>query len=315
MPFTPPDFFHEAGCVGWLCVERLEDGRRLESGAATLVVAASVIKLLVAVEAEHQMECGALDATERVLLRADDRTDGPTGISVLHDDVEISLRDLVVLMLTISDNSATDALLQRLGLDAVNAAASRLEMASTAITADLRATIASIGLDAGFADFAALSAWLDVAQPGAQLDEVLARVRASRSLTAGSANHTTPSDMVLLLRHLWTDQAASPAACGRVRAIMRRQLTRHRLAAGFAVPARVAAKSGGLMGIVRNEVGVVEYPDGDAYLVAIFTEAARAGEGGAEIDAAIGRTAAHLVALLRSDRSSPVPDRAHVADQ
>jgi fatty-acyl-CoA synthase len=33
----------------------------------------------------------------------------------------------------------------------------------------------------------------------------------------------------------------------------------------------VAAKSGGLMGIIRNEAGVVTFPDGAAYAVAVFT--------------------------------------------
>jgi beta-lactamase class A len=36
------------------------------------------------------------------------------------------------------------------------------------------------------------------------------------------------------------------------------QLTKHRLAAGFPPPARVHAKSGSLVGVVRNEIGVIE---------------------------------------------------------
>lgn len=76
---------------------------------------------------------------------------------------------------------------------------------------------------------------------------------------------------------------------------MGRQLTRHRLAAGFAHPVRVAAKSGGLMGVVRNEVGVIEFPDGAAYVAAIFTRASAPGAS----DGAIGAAAAAAVASLR----------------
>ena len=54
-------------------------------------------------------------------------------------------------MLTISDNAATDALLGRLGVDAVNASSARLGLTGTVITADLRTTINSIGQAAGFA--------------------------------------------------------------------------------------------------------------------------------------------------------------------
>ncbi len=52
---------------------------------------------------------------ERVILAADSRSPGPTGFSPFQDDAQPSLRDLVVAMLTISDNHATDALPHRVG--------------------------------------------------------------------------------------------------------------------------------------------------------------------------------------------------------
>ncbi len=42
---------------------------------------------------------------------------------------------------------------------------------------------------------------------------------------------------------------------------MEQQPTRHRIGAGFPPGVHVAAKSGGLMGVVRNEIGVVRHPD------------------------------------------------------
>ncbi|SCE21416.1 beta-lactamase class A [Streptomyces sp. DvalAA-43] len=47
----------------------------------------------------------------RVTMRAADRTPDPVGISLFEDDAVLSWRDMVMLMLTISDNHATDALL------------------------------------------------------------------------------------------------------------------------------------------------------------------------------------------------------------
>lgn len=81
---------------------------------------------------------------------------------------------------------------------------------------------------------------------------------------------------------------------------MGHQLTRHRIASGFASPVTVAAKSGGLMGIVRNEAGVVTFPDGSAYAVAVFTRSDRATSNAAEIDAGIGTIAALLIDQLRT---------------
>jgi beta-lactamase class A len=83
---------------------------------------------------------------------------------------------------------------------------------------------------------------------------------------------------------------------------MASQLTRQRLAAAFASPARVAAKSGGLLGVYRHEVGVIAYPDGRWYTAAVFTQATDASRGEVAVNAAIGRAAAQAVALLASER-------------
>jgi Beta-lactamase enzyme family len=57
---------------------------------------------------------------------------------------------------------------------------------------------------------------------------------------------TTTAETVRLLQAAWTDTAATPAACARVRQGMAQQLTRHRIASGFGPEVAVAAKSGGL---------------------------------------------------------------------
>jgi beta-lactamase class A len=85
---------------------------------------------------------------------------------------------------------------------------------------------------------------------------------------------------------------------------MRRQLTRHRLAAAFPAPAVVAAKSGSLIGVVRNEAGVVEYPGGRGYAVAVFASARRPWQDDAAINAAIGTAAAAAAGQLRAQEQS-----------
>jgi beta-lactamase class A len=80
---------------------------------------------------------------------------------------------------------------------------------------------------------------------------------------------------------------------------MHQQLTRHRIASGFPPEVLVAAKSGGLMGVVRNEVAVVRLPDGSSYAVAVFTRSDPGRRADARlIDAAIGAAAAHAVGVL-----------------
>ena len=62
----------------------------------------------------------------------------------------------------------------------------------------------------------------------------------------------------------------------------------------------MSAKSGGLVGVVRNEVGVIDYPDGRWYAAAVFTQANSSSAGGAAINAAIGQAAAKAIGVLRS---------------
>ena len=104
----------------------------------------------------------------------------------------------------------------------------------------------------------------------------------------------------MLLQAIWTDRAGPPQACAAVRAAMGQQLARQRIASGFGSSVAVAAKSGGLMGMVRNEAGVVTFPDGTAYAVAIFTRNDTAADcEPAAVDASIGRIARALIHRLR----------------
>jgi len=291
--------FEQAGCEGVLCVQPLDGGAEFGLGADEQVVLASVAKVLIALEAETWFADGRLDPRERVTLSAADRTPGPTGISLFEDDAVLSWRDMVVLMLTVSDNHPTDALLHRLGADTVNATAARLGLTATVLESDLRTMLDSIGQDLGRAGWAELLTWSGTASADelARADELLPTVRA---LTPATAARSTPRDMVELLRLIWTDRAGPAAACERVRAVMARQLTRHRIASGFRPPVRVAAKSGSLAGVVRNEIGVISDPDGHRYAAAVFTRS-RPGSDEVAINAAIGTATALAVAALRAE--------------
>ena len=282
-----PALFDRAGCTGQLCVLSLDGTQQVTADADRPAVPASVIKILVALEAETQFAAGQLDPRERVTLQATERTPGPVLFSLFQDDVRTSLRDLVVAMLTISDNVAADALLDRIGLDAVNTRAAYLGLAGTVVTANLRTIINSIGRDAGFADWDAMWEW--AAQPLSDADgqALVSRIAAAAALDPAhhqdhgpGHGHAAPADLV--------GPGRAAAACQRVRQLMRRQLTRHRLAAAFPAQAVVAAKSGSLVGVVRNEAGVIEYPGGPGYAAAVFTQARRPWQDDAAINEAIG---------------------------
>jgi beta-lactamase class A len=187
-------FFAAAGCVGSLCVQDAE-GREVGVAADQPVVAASVIKVLVAVEAERQIAAGRLDPFQRVRLPAQERTPGPVGFSLYHDDVEMSLRDLLVPMLTISDNVATDALLVLVGIASCNTTAAKLGLSNTVIMDDLRTMIDSIGQAAGFAGWDAMTAWTAGPHSAQEEAAVEARLHSAAAMRASTATRTTARDM------------------------------------------------------------------------------------------------------------------------
>jgi beta-lactamase class A len=290
------DDFTRAGCQGWLHAREVSGAGEVELGADEPVVAASVIKVLVVLDFFRRAEAGEIDPAEQITLRADSRTPGPTGISTFADDVTASLRDLARLALVISDNAATDVLMNSLGLRSIQATATGLGLTGTRVTVTKQQLVDSIALDAGYAN------WRSVEQAAEDPEveaELRPRLAAAGALRPESTNTTTARDMTTLLSLIWRDEAGPPAACAQVRSLMAGQLQRERLATGFPQGVRVAAKSGGLMGVIRNEIGVISYPGGDHYAVAVFTRANQPHIGEREINAAIGTEAANAVGLLR----------------
>jgi beta-lactamase class A len=292
--------FEQSGCRGALQVQSLNGDRHVELDQSAPVVAASVFKVLVALEIESRIARGELDARERCSLRGEDRTPGPVGMSLYRDEVEMSLQDLVVAMMSISDNVATDALIDRVGLAAFNATARSLDLVDTFIEADLHTMIDWIGVDAGFADYQELNSWWETNPTFEESESVSLQIFESRALSAPRTNRTSARDMSRLLQLIWTNDAGPESACARVRYHMAHQLTRNRLASAFAPSAHVSAKSGGLMGVVRNEVGVIEYPNGDTFIASVFTKSLTPKSNEVEVNAAIGAAAAAAIASIQS---------------
>jgi beta-lactamase class A len=265
-----------------------------------LMTPASVMKIQIALAVESAIAADTLDGSQQRVLSPDHRTAGPVGISLLRDEVGMSVRDLVAQMLTISDNVATDELIAIVGLDRINKLTVELGLTRTRITSDLRSMLEDMAVEAGFDDYTALARHDPTVTGPPSLDEVRERLHRSAALDPTRGSRTTAADTVRLLQAIWTDAAAAPAACAAVRSAMGQQLTRHRIASGFGPDVTVAAKSGGLMGIVRNEAGVVGFPDGQQYVVAVFTRCAPGvTTDPAHIDAGIGRIARTLIDYLR----------------
>jgi beta-lactamase class A len=280
--------FDAAGAEGFVHAREIDGDRATGHRSDELVVTASVFKIAVLVELLRRGASGDLDLSERVRVGAADRTMGPTGLSVTVDDVELSWRDLAYLMMSVSDNTATDVIMRRLGLHAINATLRDLGLQRTTLVGDCAVLLGSLADDTG----------IDVAKVMRLADVDPSALAKWRSLDPERTSRTTPEEITRVLAMIWRDEAGPPDACAQARRIMALQVWPHRLTSGFPDGVMLAAKTGTLPGI-RNEAGVVTYPDGKRYAVGVFTRARSYVERQPAIDASIGAAAFAAVEALR----------------
>lgn len=84
------------------------------------MMAASVIKLFVMVEAFVRFEEGTLSPDRIVCMKREDCVPSCGALTYLHDGIEVTVYDLVTLMIIFSDNTATNVLIDLLGIDEIN---------------------------------------------------------------------------------------------------------------------------------------------------------------------------------------------------
>jgi len=282
--------FDEAGIDANLHAVDLATGREIGIGADHQVVIASVSKILLVLEYARQAVAGQLDVTERVLVRAEDRLGG-WGTAGCADDVELSLRDLAYFAMSVSDNTAADLLMRRVGRDVVPLLAKELGLDRTRVVGGPRENLESMFDDVGVADPA------EFARTFANLSPE--RVRALRVFDPDHTTSSTPREITRLLTLIWRDEAGPPAACAMVRDLMARQLFWTRLPSGFPPEVRVVGKTGTLPGL-HIEAGVAEYPDGGRYAIAVFARSQRLDTRRIAIDLAMGEAARAAVEALRA---------------
>ncbi|MEU3375139.1 serine hydrolase [Streptomyces sp. NPDC006711] len=278
--------FTDAGVTGVLCATDIDTGAAITLGADTPVCTASVHKLCLVATLYREAAAGRVDPTTPLDIPAQGRTPGPTGLAVMRDAARLSLRDLASLAIAVSDNTAADLLWDHLGLDTVNAAMRDLGLTRTIAVHNQAGLYATMLTDAGPGGRAAL------VDPAA-----VARLSV---LDPARTNRSTPREIAALLGAVWRDEVCAGGWGDELRAVLGVQAWSHRLASGFPFDdVRVSGKTGSLP-TQRHEAGVVEYPDGGRYAVAVFTRAASTAATLPGADAAVGRAARVAVDALRA---------------
>jgi beta-lactamase class A len=109
-----------SGTVG-VAARNLRTGEEVHLGSDVVLPTASVIKLPILVELHLRAEAGTVDLRRRLSLTREDLRGGSGVLKELEPGLDLTVRDAARLMIVLSDNTATNLVLDCLGgTDGVN---------------------------------------------------------------------------------------------------------------------------------------------------------------------------------------------------
>lgn len=287
------------GTVG-VALIHLETGRSLYYNKGERFPMASTFKVPVAVEVLHRVDAGDFTLDSMITLTPGDLHPGSGTLTNLfnHPGVSLSVRNLMELMLRISDNSAADLMLRTAGgSDAVNARLKALGVSGVRVD---RPTVRLI------ADYIGIPTLKTDDVPPEQFRALSRAVPDSINQIAANEfeddprDTSTPEGMAQLLQAVWQGKALSSGSTDILIDIMRRCLTGGARIKGILPPNTVVAHKTGSLGGGRNvtgagtqnDVGVIELPGDAGHLVTVvFVKGEDDSERGERAIAQISRAA------------------------
>lgn len=226
------------GEVG-VAVKHLKSGVAFRYRADVPMPTASLIKLPVMIETYRQSAAGQVDLDEMLTLGESDKVPG-SGILRTHFSAgtKLSLRDAVRLMMAYSDNTATNLVLDRIGLKSTSATMEKLGFAETKIHAKVYRRDTSVFPER------------------------------SRKYGLGS---TTADDMLALLERLEAGRLADKQATAELTEHLLHCENKTRLPGLLPTGTKVAHKTGSVSK-VRTDAGIIFSPSGPIAVCVLTAE-------------------------------------------
>ena len=197
------------GTVGYT-IQVIETGERIERLGDQPFSTASLIKVPILVGLFDRIGKGEIALDDRVRVLKVDKVPGSGMLQSFHDGLEVTIADLAMLMITISDNTATNLLLDKVPMRLVWAKMDSLGLTRTRIHSKSFQRYTSVAMD---------------------------------SSAKYGLGVTTPNEMARLYALLAEGRAVSPAADSAMLAIMRGTQSEDKLQR-YAGGLRAAHKSG-----------------------------------------------------------------------
>jgi beta-lactamase class A len=277
------------GTVGVSAVH-IESGRRVALNPTERFPMASTYKVPIAVQLLTRVDQGEITLDRMIELKPSDLHPGSgTLMPLLHQPgVVLSVRNLLELMLRVSDNSATDLLLRLAGgPEAVTARMRALDIRDMEIS---RPTVNLLADYEGYTLPPEREWTPDLFQKLYEATTPESRRAAARNFEADPRDTSTPEAMVMLLERIYRGGLLKPESAALLIDILERCQTGETRLKGILPPQTLVAHKTGSIGGSTNDVGIITLPD-DAGHVAIAIFVKSSGKGVAERDRAIAQIA------------------------
>ncbi len=250
----------------------------------------SVIKIPIMVLAFRDAEAGRLNLEERYTLRVEDLRGGTGVLQTFAPGLRPTYRDLVGQMMITSDNSATDIMIARLGLDRVNHMLDSLGYRETRLRTTIGEWFRGIWktVDPKYASLTDR----EVFDRTPLLRTVRPQIFAYNQDSTKWFGRSTAREIAKLLDQLEGEKLASPPSTKDMREILQRQLYYSRLPQRIRFRVVVGHKTGDSPPAIGNDVGIL-YSRSGPIVIAVFTN----GNLGnyADLDATIARVAEDIL--------------------
>lgn len=223
----------------------MRSGKTVALNADAPVPTASVIKLTVLFEALKQIEEGKVRLDERLTMAKDDQVEGSGVLLLLDTPATLTLKDALSLMIDLSDNTATNLLIDRLGQQNIDARIQSLGLHETWLYKKVfRPAVPPVPADQPQFGLGKTTA--------REMAQVIERFETCNLNDAASARPPTEQDRTL---------------CALAIGILKQQADRNAIPRYLGDP--VANKTGAL-DAVRNDVGIV-YAKNGPIVISAFT--------------------------------------------
>jgi beta-lactamase class A len=209
----------------WIYAKNFDNGKEYSLRGEEKVRTASTIKLPIMTEVFRQVAEGKLKWTDEVTLTKDNKTGGSGILNEFSDGTKVDIKTLNNLMIVISDNSATNILLDKVSSNNVNSFMKILGLNNTL-------SLRKIG---GGGDSKAY-------------DEPMNKLF--------GIGVSTPKDMAMLLEKLEKGEVVNKEASAEMITILKRQQYTDLIGRNLLDTVPIASKSGSLDRL-RSDVGII----------------------------------------------------------